>query len=205
MQIENNISPKFPCNMHTSLKSREKEMIFCYSKRRLMNRGDIMIVPLKGNVSFPITLDPSVWIFDDRKIILEEAFSKNKEQKKQIEPTQKSAELFDQSVYANEQAKPPINKSLTREEREKALTHSFVMPVKDFVETSEVNPTAEKALLKITADETIIISLEQLVNAFVLFAIEGKPVKNEGPIHLIFGDGSNLDNPIKGIQEIIIE
>lgn len=33
-----------------------------------------MIVQLKGNVQFPITLDPTVWIFDDRKIKLEEAF-----------------------------------------------------------------------------------------------------------------------------------
>ena len=31
-----------------------------------------MIVQVNGNVKFPITLDPSVWIFDDRKVLLEE-------------------------------------------------------------------------------------------------------------------------------------
>lgn len=39
-----------------------------------------MIVQLKGNVQFPITLDPTVWIFDDRKIKLEEAFLPDKEE-----------------------------------------------------------------------------------------------------------------------------
>ncbi len=33
-----------------------------------------MIIQIKGNVKYPITLDPSVWIFDDRKILLEDAF-----------------------------------------------------------------------------------------------------------------------------------
>ncbi|MDY0408070.1 hypothetical protein [Paracerasibacillus soli] len=34
-----------------------------------------MIVQLTGNITYPITLDPTVWIFDDRKIKLEEAFN----------------------------------------------------------------------------------------------------------------------------------
>ena len=33
------------------------------------------IVTITGNVKYPITLDPSVWIFDDRKFDLEQFFS----------------------------------------------------------------------------------------------------------------------------------
>ena len=32
------------------------------------------IVPIKGNVQHAITMDPSVWIFDDRRIDLEDFF-----------------------------------------------------------------------------------------------------------------------------------
>ena len=30
------------------------------------------IIPIVGRIKFPITLDPSSWIFDDRKIALED-------------------------------------------------------------------------------------------------------------------------------------
>ena len=35
------------------------------------------IVHIKGKVKFPITLDPSVWIFDDRKFDLDTYFDQN--------------------------------------------------------------------------------------------------------------------------------
>ena len=34
-----------------------------------------MIIQLTGNVRYQITLDPSTWIFDDRKIVLEDLLS----------------------------------------------------------------------------------------------------------------------------------
>lgn len=163
-----------------------------------------MIIQLKGEVSFPITLDPSVWIFDDRKIILEEAFIERESIPKE-DPLKKAAEMFNQEIYSQQNIKPPVNKSLTREEREKALTHSFVMPIQDFINTSEVKPSAERAILKTTNEDDVIITLDQLRSAYLLFAINGKPLKELGPVHLIFGDGSNKENPITAIQEIIIE
>ena len=56
-----------------------------------------MIIPLTGNVRFSITLDPSVWIFDDRKIQFEEAFTKDrKEEKDETEDLKNTARLWDQ-------------------------------------------------------------------------------------------------------------
>src|SRR5690625_6189198 len=40
---------------------------------------NIVIVQLAGNVGYPITLDPTVWIFDDRKVLLEEEFIKKED------------------------------------------------------------------------------------------------------------------------------
>src|SRR5690625_1463239 len=162
-----------------------------------------MIVQLMGKIHFPITLDPSVWIFDDRKIILEEAFTERKSEVKK-DDAQRTAEMFDQEVYSQTKIRPPVNKSIKRFDREKILTESYVMPLKQFIANAEVTDDATKARL-ITDTEHIIISLEQLMNAYALFSNKGKQLKVDGPIHLYFGDGSNRDKPFKGIKQIVIE
>lgn len=162
-----------------------------------------MIVQIKGNIKFPITLDPSVWIFDDRKILLEEAFIEREEEKKK-DDAQKTAEMFDQEVYFQTKIKPPVNKSIKRFDKEKALTESFVMPLEPFITNVEVNDGASKARL-ITEGDDIVITLEQLTNSYVLFSNKGKPLIDDGPIHLYFGDGSNREQPFKGIKQIVIE
>lgn len=163
-----------------------------------------MIIQLKGKVTYPITLDPTVWIFDDRKVLLEDAF-KERVEKTNIDPAKKAEELFNQEIYSQKSIKPPVNKSLNKSEREKALKHSFVMPIKDFLDTAEVNTSATTAKLLIADDDDCIITIEQLYHASLLFAVDGKPVQEQGPVHLFFGDGSNQYAPIKGIQQIIIE
>lgn len=163
-----------------------------------------MIIQLKGQVEFPITLDPTVWIFDDRKVLLEDAF-KERVEKTEVNPAQKAEELFNQEIYSQKSIKPPVNKSLNREEREKALKHSFVMPIKDFLDTAKIDATATAARLLIPGDDDCVITIDQLYNASLLFAIDGKPIRENGPVHLFFGDGSNQDSPIKGIKQIVIE
>src|SRR5690625_5057811 len=162
-----------------------------------------MIIQIKGNVRFPITLDSSVWIFDDRKILLEEAFNKRVEKTKE-EPFSKTAELFDQEIYSQTKIRPPVNKSIKRYERDKILSNSYVMPIEDFIKTTEIKEDATRAILK-TNDDDVIIRIEQLQSAYFLFALNGKPLQEDGPVRLYFGDGSNKDDPITGIQGIIIE
>lgn len=161
-----------------------------------------MIIQLKGKVTFPLTLDASVWIFDDRKVILEEAFEE-KEEEPEDDLLRKKAELFDQELYFKTKVKPPVNKTLTRYEREQALTHSFVMPIGPFIKNAEIQKDATKAILT-TNEDDVIISLDQLLDALVLFAEDGKPVKEAGPVHLYFGDGSNQNDPIKGVKAITL-
>jgi len=161
-----------------------------------------MIIQLKGNVKFPITLDPTVWIFDDRKIILEEAFQKNaNEANPQENDFQKQAEIFEQEYNS---IKPPVNRSINKFEKEKILVNSYVMPIKDFINHAEVNQDAVRAILK-TNEDDIVITIEQLENAYLLFSLKGKPLNESGPVHLYFGDGSNKDCPIKNIKQIMIE
>ena len=160
-----------------------------------------MIVPILGNVSFQITMDPTVWIFDDRKIILEDAFT-NEIQKEDVDQTKLAAERWENAISRT--AKPPVNKSLTKHERENILKYSYVMPIQDFLDYAEINKDAKHARLE-TDTNNVTINLEDLYNSYFLFALEGKPLKEDGPVHLLYKDGSNKDNPIKGIKKIIIE
>lgn len=162
-----------------------------------------MIIQLKGNVKYPLTLDASVWIFDDRKVILEEAFIEKEETEKE-DPLKKAAEMFDQEIYFQTKIKPPVNKSINKYEREKILENSFVMPLADFIQTAEIQPGAQRAILK-TNEDDVVITTEQLRTSYLLFARDGKPLKEDGPVHLYFGDGSNQDKPITGITGITIE
>lgn len=151
-----------------------------------------MIVPITGNVNFTITLDPTVWIFDDRKVLMEDAFTTNQKSK-----------LKQEDVYKHK-IKPPVNKSISRFEREKILINTYLMPIKDFLLHAEIKDTAKQATIVSKTDEYI-ITLETLYNSYLLFAIKGKAIKENGPVHLYYGDGTNKNEPIISVQKIIID
>ncbi|WP_066192797.1 MULTISPECIES: hypothetical protein [Gracilibacillus] len=151
-----------------------------------------MIIQVKGNVTYPITLDPSVWIFDDRKIRLEDAFHH-----------QPVAEEDDQALTSRLN-KPPVNHSIKKYNKKELLHYSYVMPLKPFMETAEIDDTATEAIIE-TEDGKHPVSLETLLNSLMLFSIDGRQIKEDGPGHLYFGDGSNRQNPIKAIKIIQIQ
>ncbi|MGM8211880.1 hypothetical protein ACLIBH_03690 [Virgibacillus sp. W0430] len=161
-----------------------------------------MIIPIKGKVSYSITLDPSVWIFDDRKIVFEDAFTENAQGTNDEDTLEKAAQRWNQEVY-QQKVKPPVNKSITKFEREKILVNTYVMPINDFVEHTEIQSDATEAILHHAGGETV-VTLEALQTGYLLFAINGKPVKDNGPVHFYYKDGSNKDCPIKGIHTITI-
>src|SRR5690625_94189 len=169
-----------------------------------MNEVKKMIIPIEGNVTYPITLDASVWIFDERKIIFEDAFTNSKKPKKEKEENyiKEAAERLNRAY--DPRVKQNINRNLNKQEQEDALTYSYVMPIKPFLEHTEPNENAKIAHI-ITIDNVVEIPLTQLENSVLLFSKEGKPITDKGPVHLYFKDGSNKDNPIKGINKFKIK
>jgi hypothetical protein len=161
-----------------------------------------MIVQLKGKVKFPITLDPSVWIFDDRKVEFDQAFlPKAEASKNPDEENEEASKRWDRAIY-QQKINPPVNKSISKFERNKILESTFVMPIKPFLKNAEVNEDANAAYLITNNGETE-ISINDLENGYFLFAVDGKPIKENGPLHFYFGDGSNKDTPITGVNEIL--
>jgi hypothetical protein len=163
-----------------------------------------MIVQLKGKVKFPITLDPSVWIFDDRKIEFDQAFLPKEEVPvNPDEENEKASKRWDRAVY-QQKINPPVNKSISKFERNKILESTYVMPIKHFLKNAEVNEDANAAYL-VTLNGEVEISIDDFNNGYFLFAVEGKPLKENGPLHFYFGDGSNKDTPITDVKEILFK
>ncbi|MEI3596997.1 MULTISPECIES: hypothetical protein [unclassified Oceanobacillus] len=159
-----------------------------------------MIIPIKGNVKFPITLDPSVWIFDDRRIKFDEAFSDRHDTREEQEHTFSSEERFNREVV---QATND-NKPIPRKDADEILKSTYVIPFKPFFENAGANEEATGATIVQADGNEITLDLEELANSYFLFSFEGKPLKEDGPVHIYFSDGTNKDDPIKGVTEIII-
>ncbi|ENH98364.1 hypothetical protein J416_01464 [Gracilibacillus halophilus YIM-C55.5] len=153
-----------------------------------------MIIQIKGNVTYPITLDPTVWIFDDRKIKWEDAFSVGYES--EVEE--------DEVTEHNNRIRPPVHNSVTKQNKKDVLNHSYVMPIIEFLGHAEVSNDAKEAILESDTTSTT-ITLDQLEQSLLLFAVDGSVVKDQGPAHLYFDDGSNREHPIKGIKKIHIQ
>ncbi|MDC1541859.1 hypothetical protein N8498_03925 [Candidatus Pseudothioglobus singularis] len=165
-----------------------------------------MIVPIVGNVTYSITLDPSVWIFDKRKILLDDAFKKNSsEQEESTEEaeTKKAAERWNRALHPKH-SKPPVNPDISRAEGEEILKNTYVMPIREFIESAEPAKEATEAALEVKGGDDVIISLSDLKQGFLLFAVEGKPLKEDGPVHFYFNDDAKRDIPIKGVSKIKI-
>ena len=54
-------------------------------------------------------------------------------------------------------------------------------------------------------EKTIHFHLTKLDDIILKYSIDGKPLREDGPIHVLFKDGSNIDNPIRNVVAINIE
>lgn len=162
------------------------------------------IIVLSGKVKYTITLDPSVWIFDDRRVDLTTYFSTTSNPSNDLEEYTKSVskhwdrEIMEGAVY------PPTLKTEKKYEKEKVLTGSFGIPFEPFIKNAEPDEDAASIVIKTETSEYE-ISLDKAMNLIVGFSNVGKPLTEDGPVHVYFGDGSNQHNPIKNVRQFIIK
>ena len=162
------------------------------------------IIILSGKVKYTITLDPTVWIFDDRKVDLTTYFSTTSIPSNDLEEYTKSVskhwdrEIIEGAVY------PPTLKTEKKYEKEKVLTGSFGIPFQPFLENAEPEGNAATLIIKTTASEHE-ISLDIAKKLIIGFSEVGKPLSEDGPVHVYFGDGSNQQHPIKNVREFLIK
>lgn len=163
-----------------------------------------MIIQLTGNVNYSITLDPTVWIFDDRKVSFEEAFTfQTTPEATEEDEIKKASEFWDREVY-QQKLDPPVNKSISKYDKKKILQGTYVMPIHHFLKNAEIKDEAKHALLVTESGDTR-ITLDQLNQSLFLFSQDGKPLNQNGPVHVFFQDGSNKDEPVIGVKKIVID
>ncbi|WP_299086887.1 peptidyl-prolyl cis-trans isomerase [uncultured Metabacillus sp.] len=159
------------------------------------------IVMIKGKVDYQITLDPGVWIFDDRKVDLTTYFIQEQEIKDELEEYTKSVskhwerEIREGAIY------PPTLKSEQKYEKQKVLNGTFGIPLKPFLENAGIQAGASSVQF-MTDSGPLSVPIEEAFDIILGFSIKGKPLKEDGPIHVYFGDGSNASEPIKHVKEI---
>ncbi|MBW3114014.1 MULTISPECIES: peptidyl-prolyl cis-trans isomerase [Bacillaceae] len=162
------------------------------------------IIPIKGKVKYPITLDSGVWIFDDRKVDLTTYFDDTAEKVDELEEYTKavskhwSREIQEGATY------PPTLKTEKKYEKEKILNGTFAIPLSPFLKNAEPYPEAAAIVIETeNGDHTLdLIQADQLL---IGFSKDGKPLRENGPVHIFYMDGSNRENPITDVRAFRVE
>lgn len=163
------------------------------------------IIPIKGAVKYKITLDPTVWIFDDRRLDLNTYFT----EKKEIEDEDLkyllntgvhwSREIMEGATF------PPTLKTERKFDKQGMKTGTFGIVLKPFLKNAEVLEDAECVVFELQDGSEHAFSIEEAYSLIFKFSQDGRPITEGGPVHLLFADGSNVDNPIKNISAIRVE
>ncbi|NGQ94772.1 hypothetical protein G3578_06185 [Brevibacillus sp. SYP-B805] len=138
------------------------------------------VIVLKGAVTYPITIDPSVWIFDNRKIDL--AAYTGDEVEDQAEPSayvKGTGAQWDKEL--REGAALPSEKRSLVEER-KALEGDFGMKLAPFIENAQPLPEATSIRIHREHGEPVLLPLAEAKRAILQFAKDGKPIREGGPV-----------------------
>ncbi|MCM2533533.1 peptidyl-prolyl cis-trans isomerase [Neobacillus pocheonensis] len=162
------------------------------------------IILISGSVNYTITLDPGVWIFDDRRIDLKTYFTSKQADANDLEEYTKAVskhwdrEIVEGAVF------PPTLKTEKKFEKEKVLTGTFGIPLKPFLKNAEPFHDATHLVVK-SSDGDIELPLDRAYDLVLGFSDNGKPLDSGGPIHVYFGDGSNQQDPIKNIKLFFVK
>jgi hypothetical protein len=135
------------------------------------------IVMINGHVSFPITLDATVWIFDERKVDLTTLFT-SKGAEKSDDYVEAMSRFWDRELLGENG-----NASIRAAEKEQLITGSYGIPLNHFLQHAKPKEGAT-SLEVITATGSHLLSLQEAKEAVLGFSKDGKPLRDDGPIHI---------------------
>lgn len=162
------------------------------------------IITISGNVKYNITLDPGVWIFDDRKIDLATYFEEPHENSNELEAYTKAVSKHWDREITEGATYPPTLKSEKKYEKEKMLTGSFAIPLKPFLKNAEPNEDAAILIIDCSGEQ-VVVPLEVAYSLILGFSDNGKQLVTDGPVHVYYADGSNQHQPIKNVKGFLIK
>ncbi|WP_408010844.1 peptidyl-prolyl cis-trans isomerase [Pseudalkalibacillus sp. A8] len=160
------------------------------------------IVMIEGNVVYPITLDPGVWIFDDRKVDLSTYFDEEKTESEDSY-TKDVSEHWDRERTEGAKVPTHTNENKIHYNKEELFTKSYGIPLNPFLENAKPKD-AKYIELQTSTGEVVSLSINEAKKCILGFSLNGKPLE-DGPVHFYYGDGSNKNEPIRHINRIIVK
>ena len=136
------------------------------------------MIQITGAVNFPITLDSTTWIFDDRKVQLEDLENGVFDGTKPIS--------FDDNREWNRailegQTNPPTLNSEIKYKKRAVLEGSFVINMTPFFKNAEVKPNG--TAIRLFNDENHIeVPIDLLPYLFFQFAKDGKKLYSDNAV-----------------------
>jgi hypothetical protein len=160
-----------------------------------------MIIQIQGDIKFQITLDPSTWIFDDRKVTLNEALTAPKED--EVISFEDDTEWNRQIIEGS--SKPPTLKSEKKYKNSQLLEETFIIGLKPFLEYTEPG-RGEEAMITYTHDEgTTILPFNDRDKHYAQFSQDGKRLYEDNMIDLVVIDDNDLETRLKHVTAITIK
>lgn len=171
--------------------------IFRFDIIILREKGSVYlsVISMKGNIKYAITLDPGVWIFDDRKFLFnQDLVTKKAAIDSEIETIDQERQISEGNIL------PPTLQSEKKYKKQKMLEGTFAIYFEPFLNNAEPNPTATTCIFH-SVDGKHSFSLEEARKLLFCFCKNGKPLRKGGPIHVYSADGTE---PITNVTEIVI-
>lgn len=81
-------------------------------------------------------------------------------------------------------------------------TTGLAMELGPILDRAEPNNEAQLVICHRSQGEPITITIEQAKQAYLCFAQNEKPLKEDGPAHLYLADGSNQSDPIRYLEKL---
>ncbi|AKS67422.1 hypothetical protein SSCHL_1642 [Staphylococcus schleiferi] len=136
------------------------------------------MIQIKGAVKFPITLDSTTWIFDDRKVTLEDLEKGVFEGQKPIQFDDNRE--WNRAILEGQTNPPTLNSEIDYKKRA-VLQGSFAINMTPFFKNAE--PLKEATIIRLSnAESHIDIPFELLPYLFFQFAKEGKRLYEDNGI-----------------------
>ncbi len=162
------------------------------------------IIQITGNVQHSITLDPSIWIFDDRRIDLDAFFQEGYVEKDELEEYMKnigkhwSREIMEGATF------PPTLETEKEFEQTKEITGTYGIYLHHFLKNAIPNEDATTIIFQTETAEEYSFPLHMTEEFILKYSMDGKPITEDGPVHIILKDGSNIEQPLKNIVTVKI-
>ena len=152
-----------------------------------------------------ITLDPGIWIFDDRRIDLDAFFTGEYVERDEMEEYKKamgkhwSREIMEGATF------PPTLETEKLFEESKDITGTYGIYLNHFLKNAVPHEDATTISFETEDRESYPFPLERLDDFILKYSIDGKPLREDGPVHILLKDGSNIENPIKNVIAVNIK